>query len=258
MTRTALYVVLAVFAALGLVFGIYPELDLWLAGLMFDPQTGYFMIRPWISAARDGSMWLVTAMVVPSVAALLIKLAFPRQRLLVSARAILFLLGTLAIGPGLVTNVVLKNEWGRSRPIDVQQFGGPETFVAWWDPRGDCPKNCSFVSGDVSGAFWTLAPAALAPPAWRTAAYTAAIAFGGLVGLARMAFGGHFFTDVAFAGLFTFLVIWLVHGLIYRWRPTRLSDEVLERRMERQLERMRQGLVAAPAALRGRLRRIRK
>lgn len=258
MTRTALYVVLAAFAAFGLVFGINPELDLRLAGLMFDPATKTFMIRPWISAARDWSMWLVAAMVVPSVVALAVKLAWPRRRLLVSARAILFLLGTLAIGPGLVTNVLLKNEWGRSRPIDVKQFGGPETFVAWWDPRGDCPKNCSFVSGDVSGAFWTLAPAALVPPAWRTAAYTAAIAFGSLVGLARMAFGGHFFSDVAFAGLFTFLVIWVGHGLIYRWKPTRLSDDILERGMERRLARMREWLVAAPAALCGRLRRIRK
>jgi len=42
--------------------------------------------------------------------------------------------------------------------------------------------------------------------------------------LLRMAFGGHFFTDVAAAGLVTFLVIWLVHGYIYRWPSTRLND----------------------------------
>ena len=40
-----------------------------------------------------------------------------------------------------------------------------------------------------------------------------------------MAFGGHFFTDVAAAGLVTFLVIWLVHGYIYRWPSTRMTDE---------------------------------
>ena len=72
----------------------------------------------------------------------------------------------------------LKDHWSRSRPIDVPQFGGEERFTAWWDPRGGCPKNCSFVTGDGSGAFWTLAPAALAPPAWRPVAYAAALAFG--------------------------------------------------------------------------------
>jgi hypothetical protein len=44
-----------------------------------------------------------------------------------------------------------------------------------------------------------------------------------------MAAGGHFFTDVVFAGVFTFLVIWVVHGLLYRWRPTRVTDAAVER-----------------------------
>jgi hypothetical protein len=64
----------------------------------------------------------------------------------------------MASGAGLMANVLLKDHWGRSRPIDVTQFGGNERFVAWWDPRGNCASNCSFVSGDVSGAFWTVAP----------------------------------------------------------------------------------------------------
>jgi lipid A 4'-phosphatase len=44
----------------------------------------------------------------------------------------------------------------------------------------------------------------------------------------RMAFGGHFFTDVAAAGLVSFFVIWLVHAWIYRWPSTRLTDEEIE------------------------------
>jgi membrane-associated phospholipid phosphatase len=49
----------------------------------------------------------------------------------------------------------------------------------------------------------------------------------------RMAFGGHFFTDVAAAGLVTFLVVWLAHGYIYRWRRTRLSDEGIDAALTR-------------------------
>ena len=74
-----------------------------------------------------------------------------------------------------MANVLLKEHWGRPRPIDVTQFGGNEHFVPWWDPRGDCTSNCSFVSGDVTGAFWTVAPAALAPAQWRAFAYGAAL-----------------------------------------------------------------------------------
>jgi membrane-associated phospholipid phosphatase len=48
-----------------------------------------------------------------------------------------------------------------------------------------------------------------------------------------MAFGGHFFTDVATAGLVTFLVIWLAYGYIYRWPRTRLTDEDVDAALTR-------------------------
>jgi membrane-associated phospholipid phosphatase len=49
----------------------------------------------------------------------------------------------------------------------------------------------------------------------------------------RIMAGGHFFTDTVFAGVFTFLIIWIVHGLIYRWPRTRLTDEGVDRAIER-------------------------
>jgi membrane-associated phospholipid phosphatase len=108
--------------------------------------------------------------------------------------------------------------------VVVTQFNGPEPFVPWWDPRGTCGRNCSFFSGEGATAFWTYAPAALTPPQWRPLAFAAATLFGVITSVLRMAFGGHFFSDVAAAGLVTFLVVWLAHGYIYRWRSTRLSD----------------------------------
>ena len=48
-----------------------------------------------------------------------------------------------------------------------------------------------------------------------------------------MAFGGHFFTDVAAAGLVTFIVIWLAYGYIYRWPSTRLSDARIDAALTR-------------------------
>jgi lipid A 4'-phosphatase len=233
MNRTGLRIVLCLAAIIGLVFGLYPELDLRLAGLFIDPVQNGFVPRTWIRYVRDISMWIIGAFAAVPALALAIKLIMPQTRLLVPGRAVLFLLATLAIGPGLVVNVVLKESWSRSRPIDVAQFGGDERFVAWWDPRGNCPRNCSFVTGDGSGAFWTLAPASLAPPAWRPLAYGAALTFGAVIGVLRMAFGGHFFTDVAFAGIITFLIIWLAHGLLYRWPASRISDEMVERAIER-------------------------
>jgi membrane-associated phospholipid phosphatase len=71
------------------------------------------------------------------------------------------------------------------------------------------------------------------PPQWRALGYGSALAFGAAVGVLRMAAGAHFFSDVVFAGVFTFLVIWLVHGSLYRWPRTRITDEAVEKTVER-------------------------
>ncbi len=235
MNRTGLVIALAVAAAVGLVFGIWPGLDLELAALFFDPgRNGFWRsFDPTYLRARDIVTWLIALVALPAVVALVIKLVRPRRPLLIPGRAIMLMLVTLALGPGVVTNLVLKEHWGRPRPIDVAEFRGDEHFRPWWDPRGDCPKNCSFVAGEPSGAFWTLAPAAVVPPQWRALAYGVALAFGAAVGVLRMAAGAHFFTDGVFAGVFTFLGVWLTHGWLYRWPRTRISDATVEQALER-------------------------
>ena len=65
----------------------------------------------------------------------------------------------------------------------------------------------------------------LVPAPWRVLATLGALSFGAAVGLLRMAAGAHFFSDVAFAGFFTFLLIWLVHGLLYRWRTANVPRQ---------------------------------
>ena len=238
MNRTGLLIALAIAAVAGGLFGVYPDLDLRIARYFYsfeDANHNMFALRihPAVLWARDIGLWIGTVLVMPAVVSLVIKLILPRRKLLMSGRAIIFLMATMALGPGLLVNVLLKDHWGRPRPIDVTQFGGNEHFVAWWDPRGDCPANCAFVSGDVAGAFWTIAPAALAPPQWRALAYGAALALG--IGMAafRVMAGAHFPSDVIFAGVLTFLLIWLAYALIYRWPRTRLSDEEIERALAR-------------------------
>jgi membrane-associated PAP2 superfamily phosphatase len=237
MNRTGLIVALAIAAVVGLAFGLFPQLDLMVSApfhaIMIGNNAFGMRIYPPLLLARDIGLWVGGALILPAVVAFVIKLILPRRRLLISGRAVVFLVATLVLAPGLVVNVALKDHWGRPRPIDVTQFGGDQHFVAWWDPRGDCPGNCSFVSGDVSGASWTLAPAALAPPQWRALAYGAALALGAGMAVLRIMAGAHFFSDTVFAGVFTFLIIWAVHGLIYRWPATRFSDDTVERAIER-------------------------
>jgi lipid A 4'-phosphatase len=235
MNRTGLLIAIGVGVIAGLILGIFPNIDLAFSRRFFDPVSKAFLVARDETAlvVRDGFVYVITALAAPAFIALAVKLILPRRPMLIPGRAVMFLIATLALAPGLVTNVILKDNWGRPRPYSVQEFAGTERFVPWWDPRGGCDKNCSFVAGEGAGAFWTLAPAAVTPPAWRAVAYAGALAFGAGVSSFRIAFGAHFLSDVIFAGIFTFLTIWLIHGLIYRWAATRLTDAQVERVIER-------------------------
>jgi lipid A 4'-phosphatase len=234
MNRTGLIITLVTALVTGLVFGLYPQLDIAVASLFYDPALKDFPARGNLKLIqlRDTLPWLIGLLVAPAIVAVILKLAFPRWRMLVRGRAAILLIATLIVGPGVIANVTLKDNWDRPRPINVTEFGGTQRFVPWWDPRGECEKNCSFVAGESAGAFWTLAPAALTPPQWRIVAYAAAITFGAAVGVLRMAFGGHFFSDVVFAGVLLFLTVWVTHGLLYRWRATRIGDDTVEHAIE--------------------------
>jgi lipid A 4'-phosphatase len=218
MNQTGLLIALAIAVVAGLAFGLYPQLDLDLVSPFYDPATGWAVSgRGWV-LVRNAAAWLIALIAAPAAIAMLGKIVRPHKTALMPPRHALLMLLTLALGPGLLANTILKDNWGRPRPIEVTEFGGPLKFLPWWDPRGPCPKNCSFIAGEPSGAFWTLAPAALTPPQWRALAYGAALVFGAAIGLVRAGGGGHFFSDVVFAGVFMFLLIWVMHGLLLRWR----------------------------------------
>src|SRR5690349_7179237 len=245
MNRTGLFIALGLFLVVGILFGLYPELDLKLAALFYEAASRTFPLKLNAVAAfaRDAAMWIAWAFVLPSIGALVWKAIRPDRPLLIKGRTIILLLVTIIMSAGVLTNLTFKSYWGRPRPVVVTQFNGDEPFVPWWDPRGTCGRNCSFFSGEGATAFWTYAPAALAPPAWRPLAYAAATVFGIVTSGLRMAFGGHFFTDVAAAGFVTFVVIWLAYGLIYRWSRTRMSDEAIDAaltRLARPLYQLRQ------------------
>ena len=246
MNRTGLIVALSIAIVVGAIFAVYPQLDVEIAALFYNPATHAFVA--WYSDrvehARDAATILITLIAAPAFLAVAGKFVFPQRRMLIPGRAALFLIVTLALGPGILTNGILKGHSARMRPVDIVALGGNERFTPWWDPRGPCPENCSFVAGEASGAFWTLAPAALTPPQWRPLAYAAALVFGAAMGVLRMAAGAHFFTDVVFAGVLMYLLIWTFHGLIYRWRPTRLTDEMVERPLEQIGKAIRDALAA--------------
>jgi lipid A 4'-phosphatase len=246
MNRTGLKIALAIGFAVGLICAVDPQLDLDLAGLSFDPMPHMFVVnsQPWVQDTRAAARIIITLISLPAFLAVIGKLIWPRRRMLIEGRAALFLIATLALGPGVLTNLILKDHWGRARPIDVQQFGGAYHFTPWWDPRGDCPDNCSFIAGEPSGSFWTLAPAALAPVELQPVAFGAALVFGVGIGVLRIAAGAHFFSDVVFAGVFMYLLIWAAYCAIYRWPATPFTEAAIEGFLLRAGDTVRNGYAA--------------
>jgi lipid A 4'-phosphatase len=124
-----------------------------------------------------------------------------------TGRALVFLIATMAIGPGLIVNLGLKDHAHRPRPVQTVEFGGKFEFRPWYRFDGACERNCSFVSGEVAEAFWLVAPASLAPPPLRPWTVGAALAFGALTALLRVVYGGHYLSDALLAALFTLIIV---------------------------------------------------
>jgi lipid A 4'-phosphatase len=229
--RIALYSILAVAVITGVVFAVAPQLDVEIAAYFFRPdikaQVG--AMQPVLEMVRTCNTILTVSTVLLALTALVLKLIWPRGPALMPARAALLIVGTFALGPALLANGVFKSHWSRPRPGEVIHLGGNSPYMRWWDPRGECNGNCSFVSGEASSAYAMLAPAVALPPPWRYPAIGAALLYGSMIGLVRMALGGHFLTDVIFAGVLTALIVWLLHGLLYRWPRTRLSEQSIEK-----------------------------
>src|ERR1700727_3694308 len=184
MNRRGLIIALGLALVVGLLFGIYPELDLKLAAWFYDAPTHTFPLKlnALAAIARDGAMVIAWGLALPAIVALIVKLVRPDRPLLMSGRAVVFLLLTLTLSAGVLTNLTFKSYWGRPRPVVVTQFNGDKEFVAWWDPRGSCVRNCSFFSGEGATAFWAFAPAALAPPAGPARRYACPTGFGAKAG----------------------------------------------------------------------------
>ncbi len=137
-----------------------------------------------------------------------------------SGRAIIFLIASLTIGSGLIVNLGLKDHSHRPRPVHVSEFGGEMEFRPWYTFDGACKKNCAFASGEAASGFWMLAPALLAPPPWRALAIAASIVYGVATSALRLAFGGHFLSDVLIGGLISAIVVVALWRLLFPRAPS--------------------------------------
>ena len=199
-------------------FLVFPHLDIQFAGHYYDNSAGVF-VGTYSSFFKFLNGFARIFPIVFSVATLLFLLTslFVKKIQFKFRKELLFVLIVLIVGPGLIVNSLLKDHWGRPRPMMVQQFNGDKTFQPPFVISNECSKNCSFVCGDASMGFWLFAFMPLmATRKKRAIAFTMAILAGGGLGWMRMAQGGHFFSDVVFCGIFVYISAWAVYAIMYR------------------------------------------
>jgi membrane-associated PAP2 superfamily phosphatase len=213
-------------------FYAFPEVDLWASRAFYLPGHGFFLAADrGLAAFRSSADVLVAVAAGVLLLSLAVKLVRPDRPSPIAPNKVLFLLWSLVLGPGLLVNLILKDHWGRPRPTMVSLFGGGSPYVPVWEISGFCSRNCSFVAGEASTAAWLVGVALVLPARWRVPGVVVAGVYALLIGLNRIAFGGHFLSDVLLSFSLTFLLMALLYRLLVERPPAALAGPALEAKL---------------------------
>lgn len=128
-------------------------------------------------------------------------------------RSGLFLALVMLLGPVLLVNAILKENWGRPRPNQLIEFGGIYAYEAPLTMDPVSPGE-SFPSGHASMVFYFFALHFIFRGRKKRLSIISlvfSLIFGWGMGLVRMAQGGHFVSDVLWSGG----LVWLSCALLY-------------------------------------------
>lgn len=210
------FLVLAAVSALAAWLFRNSELDLAAARVFYHPES---RIDHWYEQNNAlweffyrAAPWLTGVLLLGSLTVLCASLLKERYQKYRAPAIFVFLV--VALGPGLFVNAVFKPYWGRPRPREVIELGGKHEYRPFYAPAIGAPGK-SFPCGHCSVAFsfgagwWLLRRRR---PVLATLGLAGSIAFGTMMGIGRMAAGGHFLSDVVWAGL---IVLWISYWLFH-------------------------------------------
>jgi membrane-associated PAP2 superfamily phosphatase len=208
--RIAVFLPLALLAVLSFPF-IVSDLDLTLHKPFYDAAT-----NSWPSG--EAPIWRFFYTVGPIPAILLgvasiftLLLGIGNPKLAKYRRVSAYFFFVLLIGSGLITNAILKDQWGRPRPKQITAFDGTEKFerLLHYEPES---TGKSFPCGHATVGFFFLAFVPILTGRRRWWLLIFSLLFGTLIGIARITQGGHFTSDVIWAAA----VMWFTSLAFYK------------------------------------------
>jgi len=198
--------------------------DMWLARSVFAPENAWPGIDrfPWDFIYTYAA---IPAVVLAGLAGIVLLGGFVSRSMAPYRSQTLFLVLLLVVGPGLLVNTLLKDHWGRARPREIVEFGGKYAFSQPWQ-KGVSGQNSSFPSGHASVGFYLMAPWFILRQRNRKQGLlwlSGGLGYGSLVGAARIMQGGHFVSDVLWAGGIVYIAGELLALLLQPDRPLQVD-----------------------------------
>jgi lipid A 4'-phosphatase len=229
---TATLVALALASAL---FVLMPGIDLSISGLFYTLGNGFVFgnSKPIVAIRNSGIglTWIVSlGLIALAIWWTLRPTAVDRWPSMRPWADWLFVTAALALGPGVLVNLIIKPIWGRARPRQILEFGGQKNFTPAWVVTDQCSWGCSFVSGEAAASAFLFVFVFIVPQRWRPLAFWLALAVTIIISFVRIAAGGHYLSDVVIASLLIILMLLILHAQIYhhtwlgpfkRWSPVK-------------------------------------
>ena len=232
------------------------DLDLVLQEKLFDQDEGWIYTDTFIwSLLYDHGPKPGLALGIGAF--LIFLLSFPVRALMKFRKKTLFLALVLIFGTGIMVEA-FKGATGRPRPRHIEFFQGSKEFVPVFSVKkpgdGESPSagqmaiimtkrfieskgSYSFPSGHAAIAFYLMVPFFILRDRRRKLAVlclAGGVSYGLLMGYARMAQGGHFLSDIIWAGGVVYLTCWFFYHVLDVREP---SAEGGAQREERRKEK---------------------
>ena len=196
---------------------IYTGWDIQLQKPFYSSSDGWFLkdTQPWKLIYKAGT---IPGLLLAVYGIVLLILSFTKSKFVKFRKIGIFLLLVMIIAPGIIVNAGFKDHWGRIRPRNIKQFNGKYEYIELWQ-KGVTGKGKSFPCGHASMGFYFFVLYFLNRKTNKKAAlfwFIFSMVYGTLIGIARMIGGGHFASDVLWAGgfvYFTCLILYYTTGM---------------------------------------------
>lgn len=213
-------------ALLSIIVFRFSDLDLWVSAQFYDANAKHvwsYNQTWWVNVLYASVSYLSYTVLIFCVG--VFALAMFKPSIKPYRHIVVLVISVFLISPGLIVNMGFKEHFGRPRPYETTQFNGSAEFQSLFQyNQAGAGKYYSFPSGHSSVPFALIAfwfALHLRHPNFAKAALISSLSLAALIGLARIAAGGHYLSDVLWSGFFAYFV---AEGLNYFLKSDQLLD----------------------------------